>query len=715
MSPRRLREPGTKDPGAPPAKRNVPEAPPAREAITELARAPAGDRAAAAGWLQAQAGNQAVGRLLGRQPAPAAPAPAPAPPTAKPDASFKDLWDRFTPLLGTKSPDLEALLPQLVAALQGEDAVTYGTRLVQYLIDMGETDLARTALNRMETEYRTRQMRLALVESGAIKGGSATPDDLPGPGIGANPVDGLVSRGRAAARSGDDALAFDLLTRAYLFLQMQLERAGPRGGATEEHRHSTQVLRHAALAEAYARMRDVLGLYPALAKERAAAGDASAAANARAAGARLRETLRSDFLLHGADAMIADAEPVETPRGAAVRIHGRSGSADVTALPGLEDPKETPKKAFQAKPMEGVHAALEGQVDLIEDLLAEPSVRRAFPSGEIDMLKLSDRLKVWKAIYETHKGSGGGLRSLMETIGRYLKAFTVHTEYNVRDWGAKSYVQEEQSGEMLTDLAGRAERDCGVYALTVAYEVYRTAKAGGLKLDFQVVTTLDHAMLVIKEGSGTFYIVSNDTVSPPLSGDVAMELGKVAGGLRGRKASAMPAMTFDLGSSIGGGGRAEYNDAAAWSKYKGAQFGLGKPGDDKEALYGQYYSDQVQLERLTLQLELALTARRPRDVDESGWLEQRAHALRPAYARLGFLWMQWATQHSWNAASAAQAMTLASGPMTLAKIGKLLMRREKIGQSLHDHDVEVLNVCKAIPPMRRELDAYEAAGRPPVF
>ena len=80
----------------------------------------------------------------------------------------------------------------------------------------------------------------------------------------------------------------------------------------------------------------------------------------------------------------------------------------------------------------------------------------------------------------------------MQLIGRYLRAFTIHTQYNIRDWGA-SYLDSPEA----TDLAGRAERDCGVYAFTVAYEVYRTARSARPRLDlvFQLVALPEHVAL----------------------------------------------------------------------------------------------------------------------------------------------------------------------------------------------------------------------------
>ena len=75
-------------------------------------------------------------------------------------------------------------------------------------------------------------------------------------------------------------------------------------------------------------------------------------------------------------------------------------------------------------------------------------------------------------------------------------------------------------------------------------------------------------------------------------------------------------------------------------------------------------------------LEEALLARRPGETNEATWLTARANALRPAYARLAFLWQQWGTTHKWRRESAKHGITLTSGPLTLARIGKLILRRQ---------------------------------------
>ncbi len=131
-----------------------------------------------------------------------------------------------------------------------------------------------------------------------------------------------------------------------------------------------------------------------------------------------------------AEAMIADVTPVNTPQGSALRIHGDRGQTDVTQLPGQDPPKEI-ADAYQTSTMADVHAALGAQVDLTNDLLAMPGVRRAFPRGTFDLTRMADRLKVWKAVFLAPPSGADGLSAVMAMIGRFLKAYTVHTEYNM--------------------------------------------------------------------------------------------------------------------------------------------------------------------------------------------------------------------------------------------------------------------------------------------
>ena len=60
-----------------------------------------------------------------------------------------------------------------------------------------------------------------------------------------------------------------------------------------------------------------------------------------------------------------------------------------------------------------------------------PGVRRAFPRGTFDLTRMADRLKVWKAVFLAPPSGADGLSAVMAMIGRFLKAYTVHTEYNM--------------------------------------------------------------------------------------------------------------------------------------------------------------------------------------------------------------------------------------------------------------------------------------------
>ena len=688
------------------------------------ARAPTSDERFLS--FQRLAGNAAVTSLL--QTAPniqRQPNPNPVTPAAG-TSRFEELWTQYEERRRLGQASADALLPALADALTIDDAVTRGPKLVKILLDRGQRSLVPAVLATTEAALRLRQNRWYLRQTGAVTGAGGGPDDLPRPGIvgpelATTDVDDLLGAGTAAARAGDVDLAEDVLTRVYLLLQMQLEREGPRspsaGGSDKVAKAQAQAsrkLRYTVVAGIYDRMRMVLATYTALAAERASTGDPAGAAKARTAGARLRQRLADDYVLEAAEGMIADVSPEHTRQGDVLRIHGARGQTDVTQLPGQEAPKEVAADAYQAKPMTDLHQALAGQVDLMDGLLRIPSVRAAFPKKDPDLTRMSDRVTAWRAVFDASKnGPGGGLPAVLTMVGRFLKAYTVHTDYNIRDFGAESYVKAEEKDNLPTDLAGRLERDCGVYALTVAAEVAATARAGGLDLDFELVTTLDHAMLVIKRPGGEFFVVSNDEIKGPHTGDVAKAVGGFVGA--GRMVGVMPAMSFDLGSVSGRSGTTAYSDERAWASYKKAQFGLGGPRDDKNALYQEFYDNQREIERLTVDLVVALGAKRPTKTSERDFLAAMSKAMRPTYARLAFLWEQWGTQRLWTKEAAKHGMTLISGPTVLAQVAMMITRMDRIGLTLDGLDHNVINVCRANPVLAPLLQGYIAKGIPPLF
>ena len=160
--------------------------------------------------------------------------------------------------------------------------------------------------------------------------------------------------------------------------------------------------------------------------------------------------------------------------------------------------------------------AVSRQEQLKDELLQLPEIRAIAggPAGTLDMQNTTTRIRVWTALYQSFQRQGiPALTSLVSYVRKYLKAFTAHTGYNVRDAGV-SYLDRP----MPTDLLGRLNQDCGVYALTVAYDVFKVAKTVGLALDFKLYFVVDHAMLAMIEPSGTHYIVSNDEITGPHAG-----------------------------------------------------------------------------------------------------------------------------------------------------------------------------------------------------
>jgi len=141
-----------------------------------------------------------------------------------------------------------------------------------------------------------------------------------------------------------------------------------------------------------------------------------------------------------------------------------------------------------------------------------PEIQQAFPKGPIDLNDTTTRQTVWRLMYGVYKRAGAHpLESLMTLVGKYLKAYTHHTTYNIRDFG-KNYLDTN----FPVNLAGQIERDCGVYALTVAWDVFATVKHAdpGVEVTFSLRVMLDHIILVMEDKStAQSYVVSNDRIT----------------------------------------------------------------------------------------------------------------------------------------------------------------------------------------------------------
>jgi hypothetical protein len=504
--------------------------------------------------------------------------------------------------------------------------------------------------------------------------------------------------------------------------------AGPRSVA--------RTFQYSDLTTIYDQMREIYGFYFVLEKEALAAGDAKEAADARAHAADLHQRIKDTFTWgqpqqSGGPAQgirepaeIAEVDYTETPRGPGLELHGANiAETTLTALPGLPPPKEIGRNV-QVQNLAMLQGALMAQTAFQAELARQPAIRKAFGQKPVDLNDQAERQKAWQVMYGVFSQAGpGALGSLMALIGRYLPAFTVHTSYNVRDWG-KSYLDTE----MPTDLAGRAERDCGVYALTVAWDVYQTVKRGDPKLDatFDLVTMLEHVTLVITDRSaGEFYVVNNDKVSPPQTGDPLTQVAPQYQAVRGLPYTVGPAVTVSLGSTKDP--RKKFHDQA-WTRYQAAtDWGL-KPDDEElkkgdpvaalNARYEAFYREQrvFDMAARALDPQIDALARVARDaVKFASALDpvvRKAGELAVLFIRLG----PGAGVVSPNPRAlpkhAQYLATLEEGHTVhpIARVALAILHLEALGGKRTPEEDMLVKFCETIPMFEQPMKAFKDKG-----
>lgn len=547
---------------------------------------------------------------LTQQPQPQSPAIVP---PATP--SFADVFAKFK---GTNelyaAAEKRQLALQALDLLQGlDDARRGGAELLSYFFSKGMTAEGERVMNAVVDAWTIDH---------AVQGSG-----VPAPKLAIfGPPAALEEAGETAARAGKHDLAFRLFGNAFLLLSFQAADASEH----REQETSTPVGQQLAdtmraltyypsVKELYASMRRILDFYNVLSDEAHKAGDDQMAASYSGLGLMLYTEIHENYVWDNDPETVAEVELVSSSRGDALRIHGENAKTqDVTALPGLPAPKEVTSTgkpgslAPQWQKASDLTEALHNQVDLMRELKGYPEIQKEFGSADIDMNNLGDRLRVWKTMLQVYKTSsllgGNGLSSLMELIHRYLRAYTFHTGYNVDDFG-QSYLADNEN-TMPSDLAGRLERDCGVYALTVAYEVFRTAKVAvpPLHISFRVFTMPDHVTLVIDDlDTKDFYVVNNDRISPPKQGDPMREIAGQYAAIRKVKNLVAPAIEMKLGDTSQ---TDEQFRTQAWSNYKdSASWGLDvPPGKDREEVYGKYYEAEQAYDQQLPALESRLDA-----------------------------------------------------------------------------------------------------------
>jgi hypothetical protein len=287
-----------------------------------------------------------------------------------------------------------------------------------------------------------------------------------------------------------------------------------------------------------------------------------------------------------------------------------------------------------------------------------------------------------------------------------------------------SYLEEE----MPTDLAGRAERDCGVYALTVAYEVYRAASEASprLALEFEFVAAPEHIMLVIRDGA-SLYLVNNNQVTGPHTSTTA--IAEAQARVRGVTYLVTPAVVTQAGTAgmTDPAFRANlwerYQDATSWGLEAEAPTGpddFRTEDERRAATYARMYAEQEEFSLWTARLGASLDQLDAR-LDEAGAdrgevIANGLERLRPVYTRLAVLLLRYTkfpeddpghhrrigsvdrpdAQLEWGRLVGAPGTR--GHPLTRAV--ERLNDLERLGRTLSTEDIEYRSKIAQVPELR---------------
>lgn len=475
--------------------------------------------------------------------------PQPGSRTAPASDTWKDIWPDFRFARTSGSPAAVTALARRLAASErtAEDLLEQGAEVVDWLQQHGEPAAAARLFDAVRFAYT-----------------SAWASDQPLPPLGSSggafSIQGdLIAMGKDAARAGQHDLAFRYFGTAHEILSYYAEET------TERRREGdlSRALAYLYLQRVYDGMREIYEFYFVLEREALAAGDAAKAAVARGNATRLLDELKREFSVRNRVVETLEGSKVVVRGKHALRLEGaNAATTDLTALPGLTPVRSRGDEEAQREQLGSVQDALAAQAALLAEIRREPGILAAFGHSPIDLTDTRQRQKVWQIMFGAFSKAGAGaFGRLMALVGRYLKAFTAHTEYNIRDFGV-SYLDTK----FPTDLAGRLTMDCGVYALTVAWDAYQAVKQTGARthITFRLAAFLDHVALIIDDkGGGESYVVNNDHITP-VKRDPEKQAQKEYGEMRGFTHLITPSFFSEIGST---GDAAPAFRAGLWSGY----------------------------------------------------------------------------------------------------------------------------------------------------
>ena len=668
--------------------------------------------------------------------------PSTSPPTAPPGRSapgarraWKEAWSDFEPSKTSNRAKTAGFARELLEIAERADddidVLNGGQALVVWFEDQGDTASA----DRMTRALLARFRKTAADQLQSMPRGDPFPF---GSSVMGDPG-ALIQLGQRAARTGRDDRAFRYFLAAHEILLLYILR-----GTLDTQRTldtSKQSLRYRQFKGFYNEMRAIYGFYDVVEDEARAANDTARAQAARTQGQRLREALRKQAQPQAEqDVELAEMSLVRGAKTPTLHyLGGNYESTDLTELPGHRFPSDVTRQteSVDTGKLAEVQNVLLAQADLQTELRREPAVRNAFGDEDIDLTQATNRHKVWGIMYGVYRRRGGdALGPLMSLIGRYLKAYTYHTSFNVRDFG-ENYLDSP----MPTDLTGRLVQDCGVYALNVAWDVMQTAKQAdpALKLTFTLATLLDHVILIIADkNSGATYFVNNELITrrmptpgyapqfqrpeglprsadvfledppavPPKPVDVDEEIGRQYMLLRNLPYLITPTNYLEIGTTADK--PADFKKAA-WKRYLAATAYMSKVPVDYTMIEMFSVQSRVLDTKVDELLPKANDARAISAWLAEGWPQIVAMLLR--FDQLGMNAFKAAGPPPPGSRNAG-AFRTPGGAHPLVRVALVLVRLEHLGQALTPEQQRYLgNLTKAFPQVMSEHRAAAEAGR----
>lgn len=248
-----------------------------------------------------------------------------------------------------------------------------------------------------------------------------------------------------------------------------------------------------------------------------------------------------------------------------------NGSSSISSTPFSSDFSNSLAAPYLVEP-KYILESFTNQHDFITELYQQPAFRAQFQDRPPDMYDRKDRIKVWTAMYEHQKNIGAydPLWGTLDQIRIYLQRFTRHSEFDVSDFG-EMFIKRD----LPMSLSGRVLQDCGVYAMSVASELYAVTKAAQVPdVSFMLYTVPGHVTLVVSQPD-SFYVVNNDQVLGPyiLSGlseedktaVIFQQIAIVNADGNKLKSWISPVARLDLGTSLKQSQKKF--DERAWEKY----------------------------------------------------------------------------------------------------------------------------------------------------